>query len=66
MASFNDNRVITLDFRQLSSNLTIDIYKLLIAVDEIKAKVVEEQSEDILWSLAGKCVACILLEVYPG
>ena len=65
MASFNDNRVITLDFRQLSSNLTIDIYKLLIAVDEIKAKVVEEQSED-MWSLAGKCVACILLEVYPG
>ena len=65
MASFNDNRVITLDFRQLSSNLTIDIYKLLIAVDEIKAEVVEEQSED-MWLLAGKCVACILREVYPG
>ena len=47
MASFNDNRVITLDFRQLSSNLTIDIYKLLIAVDEIKAKVVEEQAENM-------------------
>lgn len=40
-----------------------ELYATLL--DEIKAKVVEEQSEDILWSLAGKCVACILLEVYP-